>query len=341
MNYSNSSLVNYTKISPNKNAGRVNSKYNPTGVIDKITIHHMAGNLSVETCGNVFASTSRQASSTYGIGTDGRIGQYVDESDRPWTSSSAANDYHAVTIEVANSSTGGDWPVSDAAYESLIKLCVDICRRNGIERINYTGDTSGNLTMHKWFAATACPGPYLESRFSDIANRINAELSGESTDIPPAPEKKSNEEIAKEVIAGKWGNGSERKQKIESAGYNYSEIQSIVNSLMSGNTTESAPEPAKKSNEEIADEVIKGLWGNGSDRKSKIESAGYDYSAIQSIVNQKLTGSSSTSSNKKSNEEVAKEVIRGEWGNGSERKSRLTAAGYDYGTIQSIVNKML
>lgn len=166
---SNSSLISYTKISPNSSNPRNKN-------ISKITIHHMAGNLSVEQCGNVFAPVSRKASSNYGIGTDGRIGLYVDEANRAWTSSNATNDNMAVTIEVANDVVGGNWHVSDKALASLIDLCVDICKRNGIEKLNFTGDKTGNLTMHKYFAATACPGAYLESKFPYIASEVNKRL---------------------------------------------------------------------------------------------------------------------------------------------------------------------
>lgn len=166
---SNSNLVDYTKISPNSTNPRKDT-------IRKITIHHMAGNLSVETCGNVFAPSSRQASSNYGIDSNGRVGMYVEEKNRAWTSSSPANDNQAVTIEVANDQTGGNWHVSDTALAKLIDLCVDICRRNGIAKLNFTGDASGNLTMHKWFAATACPGAYLESKFPYIAAEVNKRL---------------------------------------------------------------------------------------------------------------------------------------------------------------------
>ncbi len=164
---SNSKLVDYVKISPYKTSPRKNK-------IDKITIHHMAGDLSVETCGNVFQQ--RRASSNYGIGSDGRVGMYVEEADRSWASSSAANDNRAVTIEVANSSTGGNWPVSDAALAKLIDLCVDICQRNGIEKLKFTGDKNGNMTMHNYFAATLCPGPYLESKFQYIADEVNKRI---------------------------------------------------------------------------------------------------------------------------------------------------------------------
>lgn len=188
---SNSSLVNYTKISPHRTSPRKDK-------IDKITIHHMAGNLSVETCGNVFQS--RQASSNYGIGTDGRVGMYVEEKDRSWASSNAANDHRAVTIEVANSSTGGQWPVSDKAMKSLIDLCVDICQRNGIPKLNFTGDKTGNLTQHCYFASTACPGPYLKSKFQYIADEVNKRLAaGETPAIEPEPEEYTLDQFIRDV----------------------------------------------------------------------------------------------------------------------------------------------
>ena len=164
---SNSKLVNYTKLSPYCNKPR-NAK------IDKITIHHMAGNLSVETCGNVFQSS--ESSANYGIDSNGRVGMYVEEANRSWASSSRANDNRAVTIEVANDEVGGNWHVSDKAFDKLIDLCVDICERNGIKELKYTGDANGNLTRHNMFAATTCPGPYLQGRFSEIAALVNQRL---------------------------------------------------------------------------------------------------------------------------------------------------------------------
>lgn len=174
---SNSSLISYTKISPNRTSPRRQP-------IRKITIHHMAGNLTVEQCGAVFAPTSRRASSNYGIGTDGRIGMYVEEKDRAWTSSSPNNDNQAVTIEVANNTLGPNWTVSDKAMTSLIDLCVDICKRNGIQRLNFTGDKTGNLTMHCYFKSTLCPGPYLKSKFPYIASEVNKRLGAEAAPEP-------------------------------------------------------------------------------------------------------------------------------------------------------------
>ena len=119
----------------------------------------MAGNLSVEACGNGFANSSREASANYGIDSNGRVGLYVEEHNRSWCSSNSSNDHQAITIEVANDGSAPNWHVSDKALNKLVDLCVDICKRNGIKQLNYTGDSSGNLTMHKYFAATVCPRP--------------------------------------------------------------------------------------------------------------------------------------------------------------------------------------
>ena len=177
---SQSSLVNYTKISPYRTHPRQDK-------IRKITIHHMAGNLSVYECGEVFQE--REASAHYGIDGSGRVGQYVLEGDRSWSTGSGDNDHQAINIELANKLGDPDWPVSDTTIDKCIELCTDICRRNGISSINYTGDETGNLTLHKWFMATLCPGPYLEQRMPEIASRINAALGAAPTPAPtPAPQ---------------------------------------------------------------------------------------------------------------------------------------------------------
>lgn len=172
MSYSN--LTDYVRISPNCTKPR-NQK------INAIVIHHMAGNATVEKCGEIFADPERQASSNYGVGTDGRIGCYCLEEDRSWCSGNREIDNRAITLEVANCSGSPDWKVSDQALEATIALCYDICRRYGF-KLNYTGDKSGNLHMHKWYQATACPGPYLESKFPYIAEEVNKRL-GNKTEV--------------------------------------------------------------------------------------------------------------------------------------------------------------
>ena len=165
----NSPLATYVHLSPNANFPRETE-------IKKITIHHMAANLTLEELGDTFGKRDRNASSNYGIDIHGHIAIYVEEENSSWASSNAENDDMAVTIEVANAVTGGDWQVSDETYEALIELCTDICLRNGIEELNYTGDANGNLTIHKMFADTECPGPWLESRMSKIADAVNKNL---------------------------------------------------------------------------------------------------------------------------------------------------------------------
>lgn len=185
MAYTNSPLVDHTHISPNKTSPRNHA-------IDTITIHCVVGQCYVESLGNIFASPSKQASSNYGIGKDGRIGMYVEEKDRSWCSSSAANDNRAITIEVA-SDTFAPYKVTDAAYKALLDLVTDICKRNGIKKLLWQGDKSligqvdkQNMTVHRWFANKSCPGDYLYNLHPQIAAEVNKRLSGEE-------EKEENE----------------------------------------------------------------------------------------------------------------------------------------------------
>ena len=194
---SNSSLIDYTKISPNKTSPR-------NHVIDTITIHCVVGQCSVETLGNIFSPTSRKASSNYGIGPDGRIGMYVEEKDRSWCSSSSSNDNRAITIECASDTTY-PYAINDKVYESLINLCTDICKRNNIKELKWKADKSligqpdkQNMTVHRWFAATACPGDYIYNRLGDIADKVNAKL-GVSTSTETPNEESKNESFRVKV----------------------------------------------------------------------------------------------------------------------------------------------
>src|SRR5699024_3403356 len=181
---SNSTLISYTKLSPNHSGKR-------TKKIDTITIHCMAGQLSVESCGALFAKSSRQASSNYGIGPDGRIALYVDESNRSWCTSSNANDQRAVTIEVASDATH-PYAVRDKAYDALLDLVTDICKRNGIKKLvwstsknNRVGHLNGcNMTVHRDYAAKACPGDYLYNLHDEIAAEVNRRLGATGGSTP-------------------------------------------------------------------------------------------------------------------------------------------------------------
>lgn len=185
---SNSSLVSYTKLSPNHSGQR-------TMKIDRITPHCVVGQCSVETLGNIFAPESRQASSNYGIGVDGRVGMYVEEKNRSWCSSSNANDQRAVTIECA-SDTEAPYAFKDVVYNKLVDLCVDICKRNGKTKLLWLGDKAKTLnytpaanemvlTVHRWFANKSCPGDWMYSRMSDLASKVTTKLGGGVTVTTP------------------------------------------------------------------------------------------------------------------------------------------------------------
>ena len=184
MAYTNSSLVSYTKLSPNHSGQRTHG-------IDRITPHCVVGQCSVETLGNIFLPTSRQASSNYGIGVDGRVGMYVEEKNRSWCSSSAANDQRAVTIECASDSAE-PYAFKNIVYRTLIKLCVDICKRNGKTKLLWLGDKTKTLnytpksnemvlTVHRWFANKSCPGNWMYSRMGDLAEKVTAALGDTAT----------------------------------------------------------------------------------------------------------------------------------------------------------------
>ena len=147
--------------------------------------------------------------------------------------------------------------------------------------------------------------------------------------------KKSVEEVAREVIAGLWSTGEERKTRLANAGYNYAEVQSIVNAILSVNIT------PKKSVAEVAKDVLAGRYGNGEERRRKLESEGYNYTEVQNAVNRLVSGNGNGNGNRKSNEQIAREIIAGKWGNNPERKRRIQKAGYDYNAIQKIVNRLL
>lgn len=190
---SNSPLVSYVKLSPNKTHPRNHP-------IDTITIHCFVGQVTVEAGCKAFAGKARGASCNYVVAKDGKIGLVVDEGDRSWCSSNRANDHRAITIEVASDTTE-PYKVTDAALSSLIKLCADICQRNGIKELKWKGDKNligqvdkQNMTVHRWFAKKSCPGDYLYERHGYIADEVNKLLSGNTastvTTPPSTPAKK-------------------------------------------------------------------------------------------------------------------------------------------------------
>ena len=184
MAYTNSPLVSYTKLSPNHSGQRTHS-------IDRITPHCVVGQLTAESICGCFTSPSREASCNYGIGKDGKIALCVEEKNRSWCSSSSANDQRAVTIECA-SDLNHPYAMTTAVYNSLVKLCTDICKRNGKKKLLWLGDKNKTLnyspksdemvlTVHRWFANKSCPGGWLFSRLGDLASKVTAKLSGNTS----------------------------------------------------------------------------------------------------------------------------------------------------------------
>lgn len=297
---SNSKLISYTKISPNRTSPR-NHK------IDTVTIHCVVGQCSVETLGNIFAPTSRQASCNYGIGADGRIGMYCEEKDRSWCSSNAANDNRAITIEVA-SDTKHPYAVNAKAYAALIDLLVDICKRNGIPRLVWSTSKADrvnhkngcNMTVHRDYANKSCPGEYLYSRHAQIASEVNKRLG--SADTRPQPEK-----VLYRVQTGAFRNkaGAEALlQQVKAKGFDTYMVKvnglykvqvgafaqksnaiAMAAKLKAAGFSTYVVSGGNKSVEEIAREVLQGKWGNGADRKARLEAAGYDYAEVQAKVN--------------------------------------------------------
>lgn len=257
--YTNSSLATYINLTEHCTSPRNHA-------IDTITIHCAVGQCTAKQGCDYFATTKRKASANYFVGFDGSIGMSVEEKNRSWCTSSSENDHRAITIEVA-SDTKHPYAVRDAAYEALIVLVADICKRNRIKRLIWSTDktdrvkhlNSCNMTIHRDYADTACPGQYLYERMDDIADRVNTLLSEPQicsvcvvcphcgnpitielksiVEAPVAPESpmehtKTLEEIAREVIQGKWGSGKARKDSLTEAGYDYTAVQKIVNELM-------------------------------------------------------------------------------------------------------------
>lgn len=455
---SNSKLVTYTQLSPHCNKPRCDK-------IRKITIHHAAGNITLKGFGSTFCGT-REVSANYGIDSQGRVGMYIEECNRAWTSSNADNDHQAITIEVANDGGAPNWHVSDAALEAAINLCVDICKRNGIAKLNFTGDKNGNLTMHKYFAATGCPGPYLESKFPYIADEVNKRLgTGSSSDktVKFSPRLTAPSTSDKHWIKSTKGGlndcieisgGSVLPNCV---GYAWGRFYEIIGEKprLSKNNAEmwygNTADGYKRSQTPALGAVIcwsKGIVGNEADGAGHVaiveqilpngdivtsnsayggsrfyvhiyeKSARYSFGAykfqgfilppvqIKNVTSAaasapvaafkvgdivtftgtthytsstgtrgtackpgkaKITriangtahpyhlvndGSGSTvygwvnaadvqSVTKKSVDEIAREVIRGDWGNGDVRKKRLTEAGYNYSEVQARVDKLM
>lgn len=283
---SQSKLVSYTNLSPNFSKGR-------THAIDTITIHCFVGNVGVKVGVDCFKPSSKQASCQYVVAVDGQIGQCVLEENRSWCTggsiynnglTGSLNDQRAITIEVA-CDPYAPYKVSNAAYNALIELVVDICKRNNIkklvwsdkkdDRINHRNGC--NMTIHCDYAYKACPGDFILSHMCDITEKANSKL-GQKEVKPVEPVVSELYRVRKSWSDAKSQLGAYKilanAKAVCKKGY---KVYNSKGDCVYNN--------AKKSNEEIAREVIAGKWGNGESRKAKLKAAGYDYAVIQAIVN--------------------------------------------------------
>ena len=314
---SNSPLVSYTKLSPNHSGQR-------THAVDRITPHCVVGQCSVETLGNIFAPTSRQASCQYGIGVDGRVGMYVEEKNRSWCSSSNANDQRAITIECASDATH-PYAFNDTVYAKLIELCTDICKRYGKTKLLWFGDKTKTLnyepasnemvlTVHRWFANKSCPGDWMYARMGDLASKVTAKLGGSAG----GTEKPADNQVLYRVQTGAFSNKANADamlQKVKAAGFDtYMVKVDNLYKIQVGAFSKKA---------------------NADAMAAKLKAAGFD-----TYITTKSGTAVSASSAKKSTDQVAREVIQGLWGNGADRTNRLKAAGYDPSVIQNRVNQL-
>ena len=304
MSYSNSSLISYTNLTKHHSGLRTHS-------IDRITPHCVVGQWSAKKIADYFATTDKDASCNYGIGTNGDISLSVEEKNRSWCSSSNANDQRAITIECA-SDTLYPYTMNDAVYNSLIKLCIDICKRNGKTKLIWIDDKNTALgyvpkdgemllTVHRWFANKSCPGEWLYSRLGDLANKVTSNLEEETS-------KEETTDTLYKVQVGAYkskANATTRVNNLKIAGVDACIIESSgLYKVQAGAFKDKANAEKMvtkikglgydcfivgeniKTIDELASEVIKGLWGNGKDRKKRLTDAGYDYNKVQARVNE-------------------------------------------------------
>lgn len=306
MGYTNSGLVAVKKLSPNHSGKRTHS-------IDRISPHCVVGQCTAEGLGDWFGKSSTKASSNYGIDRNGRVGLYVEEKNRSWCTSSNSNDQRAITIECA-SDTREPYKMNNKVYETLIKLCTDICKRNGKKKLLWLGDKTRALnytpksdemiiTVHRWFANKSCPGDWLYSRLGDVAKRVTANLNS----TQPSTTGSTQVPFTVKVLISNLNYRSEPSMNGQVKGQTGKGTFTII-------------------------EVNNG-WGKLKSGVGWIYLNNPSYCVAEKSV--------STSLNKKSVDQVAKEVIEGKWGNGADRKKRLTEAGYNYSEVQKKVNKLL
>jgi hypothetical protein len=304
-----------------------------------VTVHHNAGRLSHE--GVLKVWETRPASAHLDVDGYAAVAQYVELNEYAWACGSTNGNQQSISIELCNSAVGGQWPVSELTWREGARLAGWL-----FAKVIGARPSTSNLVQHKHWKATACAGPYMDTvwdQFIAVAQQaydfFKSGGSAPSPPPPPSPGGKSISQLADEVIAGHWGNNPTRSNRLRSAGYDPAAVQAEVNRKLGGNAG-GVPVPSRKTNEQLANEVLAGAWGNGDDRERRLTQAGYNYAAVQAVVNQRL-GGGAPAAHRPSINEIARQVIRGQWGNGVERRRRLEGAGYNYAAVQAEVNRLV
>jgi len=303
-----------------------------------VTLHHNAGKLTHTQLLAVWKT--RAASAHFDVDAAGSVAQYVEVDEYAWAVGSTAGNETSISIEMCNSTLAPNWEVSDTTLNAACRLAGWL-----FAHVIKAEPTKDNFFPHKHWSSTDCPGPYVSSEWSSLLTKVQTayhSFVGTAVSKPPSTNHETNDKVADEVIAGKWGNDPGRTKALTAAGYNAKTIQTLVNEKLKKKSSSPAPSkpstPAKKSIAEVAKDVEAGKYGNGDERTKKLKDAGYDPAAVQAQVNKDLADKSSTP--KKSVNELAHEVLEGKWGNDPERTEKLTAAGYDAKAVQNEVNKL-
>lgn len=331
--------------------------------VEFIGIHHNAGNLSIQQTYNVWQS--RQASAHYQVDINGRIGQLVWDRDTAWALGNFDANQRSINIEHANNTgAAGGWTVSEATLENGAHLVAALCKLFKLGRPVW----GQNVRPHSQISPTACPGALAGAQRDKYMARAQYwydQMTGSKPAPAPQPAPQPSPttgylvKVTTPVLNIRKGAGtnfatagSVKKGEVytivaESAGQGASKWGKLKSGAgwisldyVQKTSAGSAPSaPAKKDNTTIAREVLAGKWGNGNDRKNRLQAAGYNYNAIQAEVNRLMGGGSAPA--RKSVDTLAREVIAGKWGKGADRKRRLQAAGYDYNAVQRRVNQLL
>lgn len=302
---------------------------------DVVTLHHNGGRLSLD--GLLSVWTDREASAHFGVDGNANVGQFVRLPEYAWATGSTEGNVRSISIEMANETVAPEWKVGEKTWRGAARLAGWIHAR-----VFGLRPTKSSLVVHHYWSATACAGPFIDAIFGQILTAAQEAYDmfvgdGPSTEQPPTSGGKTNEDLARDVIAGLYGNGDDRRRLLEQSGYDYDAIQSEVNRILSGDIQ---TQPTKGF-DEIVDEVLRGLWGNDPERRQRLTDAGFDARAIQEQVNIRYGGGAPGPDVRPGPRSVAAAVIRGEWGNGEDRKRRLQNAGFDYATVQAEVNRQL